>query len=184
MNLLEKKLIVIPISFFAVFTFLIVNVSAVSAAVDCGFHFKDSSAIVKASCEPAGTLTSPLRIRKNNTTYGIELVDLANASATKMRIKTAQGVKAVKKYNPVCQCSYPPVGGPYASYCWSFPVATCSTSIAWCFLFDYVAPDSPSVWSGDAYYCIDGSWVYLQCSGSTPNGGFLDFNNLPISSCL
>jgi hypothetical protein len=66
--------------------------------VDCGLRIYDGTAIVIIACEPAGTLTSPLRIRKGNTTYGIVLVDINDASASKIRIQTSSGLKALRKY--------------------------------------------------------------------------------------
>lgn len=40
----------------------------------------------------------PLRIRKGGTTYGIELVDTSDGNASRIRIKTGTGVKAIRKY--------------------------------------------------------------------------------------
>lgn len=42
--------------------------------------------------------THPLRIRKSGTTYGIELVDTSEPSASAVRIKTSSGIKAIRKY--------------------------------------------------------------------------------------
>lgn len=40
----------------------------------------------------------PLRIRKGGTTYGLELVDTSDPNASKIRIKTGVGIKAIRKY--------------------------------------------------------------------------------------
>ena len=40
----------------------------------------------------------PLRIRKGGVTYGIELVAVDDPNASKVRIKTGVGVKAIRKY--------------------------------------------------------------------------------------
>jgi len=42
--------------------------------------------------------THPLRIRKGDTTYGIELVPTTDSNASAIRIKTPAGIKAIRKY--------------------------------------------------------------------------------------
>lgn len=66
---------------------------------DIGLRVRDNSGTnIKIACEPIGTVTSPLRIRKGNVTYGIVLVDPSDPSASKVRIKTKDsGVKALAK---------------------------------------------------------------------------------------
>jgi len=54
--------------------------------VDCGLRIR------------TGTLTSPLRIRKGGSTYGIVLVATTDANASPLRIQTSSGVKALRKY--------------------------------------------------------------------------------------
>jgi len=68
-----------------------------TAYVDCGLRAYDGTTIITIACEPAGTLTSPLRIRKGSTTYGIVLVDPSDPMASKIRIKTSSGIKALRK---------------------------------------------------------------------------------------
>jgi len=68
------------------------------AYIDCGLRVYNETATQTISCEPAGTLTSPLRIRKGDTTYGIVLVDTTDSSASKIRINTSSGVKALREY--------------------------------------------------------------------------------------
>ena len=67
--------------------------------VDIGLRAYDGNGIVKIACEPAGVLSSPLRIHKNGTTYAIVLVDPADARASKIKIRTSSGVKALAKVN-------------------------------------------------------------------------------------
>jgi len=43
--------------------------------------------------------THPLRIRKGGTTYGIELVATDAPNASRIRIKTGTGIKAIRKYS-------------------------------------------------------------------------------------
>ncbi|MFA4889368.1 MAG: hypothetical protein WC628_07345 [Candidatus Omnitrophota bacterium] len=66
--------------------------------IDIGLRANDGTGVVKIACEPAGVLASPLRLAKNGVTYSIILVDPSDPSASKIRIKTASGVKALKKY--------------------------------------------------------------------------------------
>ncbi|GAH69806.1 unnamed protein product, partial [marine sediment metagenome] len=41
---------------------------------------------------------NPLRIRKGGVTYGVELVETSDPNASKIRIKTPAGIKAIRKY--------------------------------------------------------------------------------------
>lgn len=66
--------------------------------IDCGLRVFDGSNIIKFACEPVGTLTSPLRIRKDSTTYGIVLVDSSDTKASKVKIQTSSGIKALRIY--------------------------------------------------------------------------------------
>jgi hypothetical protein len=65
-------------------------------AVDIGLRAYDGTATIKIACE-SGPLTSPLRIGKNGTTYGILLVPPTAVNASKLRIQTASGTKALQK---------------------------------------------------------------------------------------
>ena len=51
---------------------------------------------VKVAVDYAGS-SYPLRISRGGTTYGIILVDPTDPSASKLRINTPAGVKALKK---------------------------------------------------------------------------------------
>ena len=66
-------------------------------SIDIGLRVYDGTSVVKIACEPAGVLTSPLRIHKNGTTYAIVLVDPSDSRASKIRIKTNSGIKALAK---------------------------------------------------------------------------------------
>jgi len=68
------------------------------ALIDCGLRVFDGTSVIKIACEPAGTLTSPLRIRKGDTTYGIILVEVTDTNSSKIRIQTSSGIKALRKY--------------------------------------------------------------------------------------
>ncbi len=68
------------------------------AYIDIGLRVYDGTAIVSIACEPAGTLTSPLRIAKNGVIYGIVLVDPSDQHASRIKVKTGSGVKALRKY--------------------------------------------------------------------------------------
>jgi len=65
--------------------------------VDIGLRVYNGSEIIQVACEPSGTLTSPLRVRKDTTTYGIVLVDTTDSNASKIRIETSSGIKAIAK---------------------------------------------------------------------------------------
>jgi hypothetical protein len=66
--------------------------------VDCGLRIRTGTQTLAIACEPAGILTSPLRIRKGATTYGIVLVATTDPNASPIRIWTSSGVKALRKY--------------------------------------------------------------------------------------
>ena len=68
-----------------------------SIVVDCGLRGYDNS-VVKFACEPLGTLTSPLRINKNGSIYGVILVDESDPMASDLKIKTSAGIKYIKKF--------------------------------------------------------------------------------------
>jgi len=72
--------------------------STAPSYVDCGFRIPTGAQTITIACEPSGTLTSPLRIRKGDTTYGIVLVPTTDANASSIRIQTSSGIKALRKY--------------------------------------------------------------------------------------
>ncbi len=68
------------------------------AYIDIGLRVYNGRETIIIACEPEGTLTSPLRIRKNGVTYGIVLVGPSDANASGIRVQTTSGVKALRKY--------------------------------------------------------------------------------------
>ena len=66
--------------------------------IDCGLRINTPKGVIAIACEPAGTLTSPLRIKKSDGIYGIVLVDPSDPDASPIRIKTSSGIKALRKY--------------------------------------------------------------------------------------
>ena len=64
--------------------------------LDIGLGAFDGTAIIKFAAE-AGPPLSPLRINKNGTLYSILLVDPADPSASKFRIRTATSTKSLQK---------------------------------------------------------------------------------------
>jgi hypothetical protein len=75
-----------------------VNIGAAAATdIDCGLRVREGSTTVRVACQPLGTVTSPLRIRKNSTTYGVILVPTTDALASKTRIQTSAGIRALKR---------------------------------------------------------------------------------------
>lgn len=66
---------------------------------DIGLRVFDGNETIVIAAEPTGTLTSPLRIAKNGTIYGIALVDPEDPNDSGVRIQTSSGViKALRKY--------------------------------------------------------------------------------------
>lgn len=69
--------------------------TACNGGQDIGLKMREAGQNVNIAAGPAGN--SPLRIRKGGTTYGIVLVDPADPNASKIRIKTSSGIKALCK---------------------------------------------------------------------------------------
>lgn len=65
-------------------------------SIDIGLRAYDGTSTVKIGAEP-GALTSPFRIRKNGINYGLILVETNDPSASKFRLQTAAGIKALLK---------------------------------------------------------------------------------------
>ncbi len=66
--------------------------------VDIGLRIYDGTTTVPIGCEQ-GTATSRLRIAEGGVVYGIGLVDTTHPSATRIRIKVPEGVRALRKFN-------------------------------------------------------------------------------------
>jgi len=73
------------------------ELSFTTSYLDIGLRLFDGTGIIKVACEPAGPSTSPLRIAKNGTIYSIVLVDVTDPLASKIRIQTSAGIKAIRK---------------------------------------------------------------------------------------
>jgi len=73
-------------------------------SIDIGLRVFDGTAVLPIAAEPVGTLTSPLRIAKNDWIYGVVLVDIADPNATKIRINTSSGPKALLRFIPPASC--------------------------------------------------------------------------------
>lgn len=66
--------------------------------VSCGLKFWDGAQYAAVACEPPQYLNSKLRIGKAGSTYGIVLTDIDDPNASRIRIQTPQGVRALRKY--------------------------------------------------------------------------------------
>lgn len=67
-------------------------------AVYCGLKTGDDAQVVILGCEPQGTVTSHLRVSRYGVTFGVLLVDPADPAASRIKFKTPEGIKAVRKY--------------------------------------------------------------------------------------
>ncbi len=65
--------------------------------LDIGLRVFDGTQIVRIATDYVSPTTYPLRIHKGGTTYGIVLVDPSDPDASKIRIQTSSGIKALKK---------------------------------------------------------------------------------------
>jgi len=65
--------------------------------VDIGLRVFDGTSTIAIACEP-GTPTSRLRIAEGGIVYGIVLVETSDPNASRIRIKTPDGIKALRKY--------------------------------------------------------------------------------------
>jgi len=66
---------------------------------DIGLRLYDGIEVISVAVEEAGTLTSPLRINKDDTVYGILLVSIYDVLASNFHIETSSGIMAIKKIN-------------------------------------------------------------------------------------
>jgi hypothetical protein len=67
-----------------------------AGGVDIGLRAHDGANVIKIAAE-SGAPTSPFRITKNGTNYGIVLVPTNSPDASKFRIQTSSGTKSLKK---------------------------------------------------------------------------------------
>jgi hypothetical protein len=76
------------------------ELQAASIGIDIGLRVYDGTAtnhIAAEAPEPGGQLTSPIRITKNGTNYGILLTATNAPNASRIRIQTSAGTKAWMK---------------------------------------------------------------------------------------
>jgi hypothetical protein len=67
--------------------------------LDIGLRAFDGYDTYRIACEvpeQGGVLTSPMRIHKNGTDYGVVLTELNTTNATRLRIQTPSGLKALE----------------------------------------------------------------------------------------
>jgi hypothetical protein len=78
----------------------VARAAIVPGGLDLGLRAYDGTRIIRIACEapgPGGTLSSPLRIARNGTNYGILLVQTNATDASRIQVKTPAGIKAWKK---------------------------------------------------------------------------------------
>ena len=89
--------------FYIYSNFITDNISSgrlyeVEDKIDIGYKIYDGTNNVTIACEPEGSSISPLSIRKSGKNYAVKLVDISHPKATKVKIQTPDGVKALQKY--------------------------------------------------------------------------------------
>ncbi|OGR42840.1 MAG: hypothetical protein A2X28_10830 [Elusimicrobia bacterium GWA2_56_46] len=65
---------------------------------DCGLRFFDGTQNVINACEYPGVMTSRFRIFNKGINFGVILIDPAKPKASRWRIMTPEGIRAVRKY--------------------------------------------------------------------------------------
>jgi len=63
-----------------------------------GYKVFDGTNRITIACEPEEYSISPLSIRKSGVNYSVKLVNPSHPKASKIKIQTAEGVKALQKY--------------------------------------------------------------------------------------
>jgi hypothetical protein len=66
-------------------------------AIDAGLRAYDGTVVIKLALETSDQPTSPVRISKGTANYGIVLVPTDSPDASKFRIQTSSGTKALRK---------------------------------------------------------------------------------------
>jgi hypothetical protein len=67
----------------------------ITGLYDCDLRFYDGTKVVRAGCEEPNSPQGKLRFAKNGAIYGVPLLEPDDYRASKMRIQTPQGVRAV-----------------------------------------------------------------------------------------
>ena len=65
--------------------------------VDCGLRAFDGTSTSTVTIDCENPAVSPLRVQKGATTYGLNLVDPADANASRIRLQTPAGLKALRR---------------------------------------------------------------------------------------
>jgi hypothetical protein len=73
------------------------DVALLTVYMDAGLRAHDGTGAIGLACEPPGQQTSPIRINKNGINYGIMLVATNAPNASKFRVQTSSGAKALQK---------------------------------------------------------------------------------------
>lgn len=96
----------VMVASFALTFIVMPKITNAANCVDIGLFVRENGQTQKICAENRSETTSPLRIAKAGTIYGVGLVDINDPFATKARIRIAGGItKALKKY--VVPSSYP-----------------------------------------------------------------------------
>lgn len=66
--------------------------------VDSGIRYKTATGTVSIAAEPVGLTSSPLRIRKNGTTYSLPLVEPDDQASANILIQSPLGTKSLTKF--------------------------------------------------------------------------------------
>ena len=66
--------------------------------VDSGIRYKTATGTVSIAAEPVGLSSSPLRIRKNGTTYSLPLVEPDDPASANILIQSPLGTKSLTKF--------------------------------------------------------------------------------------
>ena len=68
-----------------------------AVGLDIGLRAYDGASVVKLACEAPGSTNSPFRISKNGAMYGVLLTETNAVNASKFRLQTRSGTKALLK---------------------------------------------------------------------------------------
>ncbi|PIR45119.1 MAG: hypothetical protein COV10_01175 [Candidatus Vogelbacteria bacterium CG10_big_fil_rev_8_21_14_0_10_51_16] len=82
-------------------TTVTVSTPPASSFVDIGLRIKEAGGVAAVAAEPLGTLTSPLRIAKGGSIYGLRLVSLTDPDALAFRVRVGGEAKALARFTSV-----------------------------------------------------------------------------------
>lgn len=153
---------------------------------DIGLRIFDGAQTVAIAAEPLGTLTSPLRIFKNGNIYGIPLVDPTDPNASKIRIKTSAGTKALSLFKQIYSWENTTGDGNFGESCNNWLTRTGQQGVG---IFpprvEYVSQgqgysgisENKCEYRGNPYWVEGSNWVYTD--ERDPN--FTNINAKPVS---